>query len=48
MKLYVAGVEEAFSVTSKVLTFSVHKYAPGFFPGKCKNIYKKFKHIYSV
>ncbi|KAJ8315602.1 hypothetical protein KUTeg_007752 [Tegillarca granosa] len=34
--MVMVGVEEAFSVTSKVLTFSVHKYAPGFFPGSGK------------
>jgi len=27
------GVEEAFSSTDKVLTFSIHKYEPGYFPG---------------
>jgi len=27
------GVEEAFSATDKVATFSIHKYEPGFFPG---------------
>ena len=27
------GVEEAFSSTDKVLTFSIHKLEPGFFPG---------------
>jgi len=27
------GVEEAFSATDKVVTFSIHKYEPGFFPG---------------
>ena len=27
------GVEEAFMGTPKVMTFSVHKYEPGFFPG---------------
>ncbi|XP_058052754.1 histone deacetylase 8 isoform X2 [Ahaetulla prasina] len=28
-----AGVEDAFSFTSKVMTVSLHKFAPGFFPG---------------
>ncbi|XP_037832516.1 histone deacetylase 8 isoform X3 [Kryptolebias marmoratus] len=27
------GVEEAFSFTSKVMTVSLHKFSPGFFPG---------------
>uniref|UniRef100_A0A8C6XY96 Histone deacetylase 8 n=1 Tax=Naja naja TaxID=35670 RepID=A0A8C6XY96_NAJNA len=27
------GVEDAFSFTSKVMTVSLHKFAPGFFPG---------------
>ncbi|KAM3827796.1 histone deacetylase 8 isoform 3-T3 [Vipera latastei] len=27
------GVEDAFSFTSKVMTLSLHKFAPGFFPG---------------
>ncbi|KAM5145449.1 histone deacetylase 8 [Mantella aurantiaca] len=27
------GVEDAFSFTSKVMTVSLHKYSPGFFPG---------------
>ena len=27
------GVEDAFSSTDKVLTFSIHKMEPGFFPG---------------
>ncbi|NWI26126.1 HDAC8 deacetylase, partial [Sula dactylatra] len=29
------GVEDAFSFTSKVMTVSLHKFSPGFFPGKC-------------
>lgn len=28
------GVEDAFSFTSKVMTVSLHKFSPGFFPGK--------------
>lgn len=28
-----AGVEDAFSFTSKVMTVSLHKFSPGFFPG---------------
>lgn len=28
-----AGVEDAFSTTPHVLTLSLHKYSPGFFPG---------------
>ncbi|XP_010835595.1 PREDICTED: histone deacetylase 8-like, partial [Bison bison bison] len=27
------GVEDAFSFTSKVMTVSLHKFSPGFFPG---------------
>ena len=27
------GVENAFSFTDKVLTFSIHKKEPGYFPG---------------
>lgn len=29
-----AGVEDAFSFTSKVMTVSLHKFSPGFFPGE--------------
>lgn len=29
-----AGVEDAFSFTSKVMTVSLHKFSPGFFPGR--------------
>lgn len=29
-----AGVEDAFSFTSKVMTVSLHKFSPGFFPGQ--------------
>ena len=28
------GVEEAFYYSDRVLTFSVHKFCPGFFPGQ--------------
>lgn len=28
------GVQDAFSFTSKVMTVSLHKFSPGFFPGK--------------
>jgi len=29
-----AGVEDAFYTTNKVYTLSIHKYSPGFYPGK--------------
>lgn len=31
---FLIGVEDAFSFTSKVMTVSLHKFSPGFFPGK--------------
>ncbi len=34
------GVQEAFEYTNKVLTFSIHKYHPGFFPGKLAVYFK--------
>ncbi|KAB0342695.1 hypothetical protein FD754_019621, partial [Muntiacus muntjak] len=37
------GVEDAFSFTSKVMTVSLHKFSPGFFPGNVlKEVYIAF------
>lgn len=30
---FLTGVEEAFCASTRVMTISVHKYSPGFFPG---------------
>lgn len=33
LQILFAGVEDAFSFTSKVMSVSFHKFSPGFFPG---------------
>lgn len=39
-----AGVEDAFSFTSKVMTVSLHKFSPGFFPGRSLHLFQT-RHI---
>lgn len=39
LQILFAGVEDAFSFTSKVMSVSFHKFSPGFFPGNMLQFY---------
>lgn len=42
LKILFAGVEDAFSFTSKVMSVSFHKFSPGFFPG---NLWQSYSFV---